>query len=146
VVQDQRIHQTRLKPELELKHQSQKNAKTLMEGTIEINGLQLFARHGVFDFERLNGNTFELTVHLRYPIGEAMESDNVEHTLNYAEAVGIIKDVMSDPSNLLEHVIGRIRQALTARWPQISGGYISLTKLNPPINARMKGVAVSISW
>ena len=117
-----------------------------MEGTIEINGLQRFARHGVFDFERLNGNTFELTVHLRYPIGEAMESDNVEHTLNYAEAVGIIKDVMSDPSNLLEHVIGRIRQALTARWPQISGGYISLTKLNPPINARMKGVAVSISW
>ena len=75
-----------------------------------------------------------------------MESDNVEHTLNYAEAVGIIKDVMSDPSILLEHVIGRIRQALTARWPQISGGYISLTKLNPPINARMKGVAVSISW
>ena len=35
-----------------------------MKGIIEINGLRLFARHGVFEEERINGNTFELTVHL----------------------------------------------------------------------------------
>lgn len=117
-----------------------------MEGTIEINGLQLFARHGVFDFERLNGNTFELTVRLRYPIEEAMQTDDVSQTLNYAEAVDIIKAEMARPSDLLEHVVGRIRRALLDRWPLISGGYISLTKLNPPIDARLRGVAVSINW
>lgn len=117
-----------------------------MEGTIEINGLRLFARHGIFDFERLNGNTFELTVRLRYPIEEAMQTDDVSRTLNYAEAVDIIKAEMARPSDLLEHVVGRIRHALLGRWPLISGGYISLTKLNPPIDARLRGVTVSINW
>ena len=117
-----------------------------MVGTIQINGLRLFGRHGVFDFERLNGNTFELTVHLHYPIEEAMQNDDVNATLNYAEAIDVIKQEMSIPSQLLEHVVGRIRQSLMARWPRISGGYISLTKLNPPINARLDGVAVSINW
>ncbi len=39
-----------------------------MKGTIEVNGLRLFARHGVYEEERVNGNTFELSVHLVYPI------------------------------------------------------------------------------
>lgn len=117
-----------------------------MEGTIHINGLRLFARHGVFDFERLNGNTFELTVTLKYPIGEAMETDEVSSTLNYAEAVDVIRSEMNTPSRLLEHVIGRIHRALTTRWPLITGGHITLKKLNPPINARLKDVAVSINW
>lgn len=117
-----------------------------MEGTIEINGLKLFARHGVFDFERLNGNTFEVTVHLRYPIAEAMDSDDVSQTLNYAEAVEVIRTEMAIPSNLLEHVVGRIQKELLKRWPLISGGMISLTKLTPPIAARLDGVAVRINW
>lgn len=117
-----------------------------MEARIEINGLRLFARHGVFDEERISGNFFELTVHLRYPIGQAMESDSIADTLNYAEAVEIIREEMETPSRLLEHVVGRIQRALLARYPAITGGSITLTKLNPPIPADIKGVAVRIDW
>lgn len=117
-----------------------------MEGTIEINGLRLFARHGVYEDERLNGNTFEISIHLKYPIAEAMESDCLEQTLNYAEAVEIIRLEMEKPSQLLEHVVGRIKSALLASYPDIYGGMIHLTKLNPPIPAEMQGVAVKIEW
>lgn len=117
-----------------------------MEATIEINGLKLFARHGVFKEELESGNYFELNVHLRYPIEKAMESDDVDDTLNYAEAVEIIRQQMAVPSKLLEHVVGRIRKALLQRYPAISGGYISLTKLTPPIPANIRGVAVRIDW
>lgn len=117
-----------------------------MEARIEINGLRLFARHGVFDEERVSGNFFELTVHLRYPIGQAMESDSIADTLNYAEAVEIIRKEMETPSRLLEHVVGRIQRALLARYPAITGGSITLTKLNPPIPADIQGVAVRIDW
>lgn len=117
-----------------------------MEATIEINGLKLFARHGVFEEERESGNFFELTVHLHYPIEKAMESDDVADTLNYAEAVEIIRREMAVASKLLEHAVGRIRKALMERYPAITGGFISLTKLNPPIPADIRGVAVRIDW
>lgn len=117
-----------------------------MKSSIEIKGLRLFARHGVFEEERINGNTFELDVRLDYPIGKAMESDDVADTLNYAEAVEIIRREMDTPSRLLEHVIGRIHKALTEKWPEISGGSITLIKRNPPIPADIDGTAVKIEW
>ena len=117
-----------------------------MIGTIEINGLKLFARHGVYDFERANGNTFEITAHLRYPIDKAMDSDDLSQTLNYAEAVEIIRKIMATPSDLLEHVAYRIYSELTTHYPLISGGLIKVAKLNPPIDAKMDDVAVRIEW
>lgn len=117
-----------------------------MKGTVEINGLRLFARHGVFEEERINGNTFELTVHLNYPIESAMKSDDVNDTLNYAEAIEIIRQQMDIPSSLLEHVVGRIHRALTDAYPHITGGFIRLTKLNPPIPVDIDGTSVSIEW
>ncbi len=117
-----------------------------MKGTIEINGLRLFARHGVLAQERAVGNMFELTVHLCYPIGQAMEEDDLAGTLNYAEAVEVAREVMAEPSALLEHVVWRLKNALLERFPLIEGGMIRLTKLTPPIPADLDGVAVRIEW
>ncbi len=117
-----------------------------MTGTIEIEGLRLFARHGVYDEERSQGNTFEVTVRLRYPIRDAMESDKLAETLNYAEAVELIRREMDTPSQLLEHVVGRIYHSLMESFPSIEGGCIKLTKLNPPIPYEVKGTSVCIEW
>ncbi|MCM1356561.1 MAG: dihydroneopterin aldolase [Staphylococcus sp.] len=117
-----------------------------MESTIEIDRLRLFAHHGVFEYERENGNFFELTIRLRYPVAKAMESDNIDDTLNYALAVEIVKEEMQTPSRLLEHAVGRIHARLMDRFPEISGGMISLTKLNPPIPEQIAGVTVKIEW
>lgn len=118
----------------------------LMTGTVEINGLRLFARHGVYERERIDGNTFELTVRLVYPMSRAMVNDDLAGTLDYAEAVELIRQVMLTPSSLLEHVAWRIREALISRWPLIKGGYIRIAKLTPPIPARLQDVAISINW
>lgn len=117
-----------------------------MTGTIEINGLKLFARHGVYEFERTNGNTFDVTVHLHYPIEDAMNSDDLSKTLNYADAVEVIRKVMETPSDLLEHVVQRLYLALTETYPLVTGGKIRVAKLNPPIPAEMQDVAVKIEW
>lgn len=117
-----------------------------MKGTIEINGLRLFARHGVYEEERVNGNTFELTVHLEYPIDKACMTDDVNDTLNYAEAIEIIKREMDIPSRLLEHAAARIMTSLIRRFPEIASGSIRLTKLNPPIAVDVDGTAVRIEW
>lgn len=117
-----------------------------MKGTVEINGLRLFARHGVYDSERVAGNMFELTIHLVYPMKRALMNDDIEGTLNYAEAVEVAREVMAKPSALLEHVAWRLKEALTSRWPLIEAGSIRLVKLNPPIDADLDGVAVRVEW
>lgn len=114
--------------------------------TIEINRLRLRANHGVMSQERKIGNTFEVTAHLRCQAEGAVSSDELSATLNYAEAIDTIKAVMAEPSQLLEHVAGRIRSALTDRFPIISGGRITVAKLTPPIPVEVESVAVTIEW
>ncbi|MBQ9076508.1 MAG: dihydroneopterin aldolase [Muribaculaceae bacterium] len=115
-------------------------------GIIEVNKLRLQAYHGVLEQERVSGNVFEVTVHLRYSIDNAMQTDNVTSTLDYSEIVEIVKNVMKVPSNLLEHVIGRLKGALIQRYPVIQGGMISIAKLTPPISCEVESVAVSYRW
>jgi dihydroneopterin aldolase len=116
-------------------------------GSIEINRLQLYAFHGVLEQENRVGNLFEISVKLYYPINRAMINDNLSGTLNYAEIINLIKDVMSKPSHLIENVIERIRVALVNNYPLIEGGKITIAKLSPPIaNTQLESVAVSYEW
>lgn len=117
-----------------------------MKGTVEINGLRLFARHGVLAQEREVGNLFQVDVRVVYPMGRAMREDCLDGTVNYAEVVQLIKDVMDIPSALLENVVWRIYECLIGKYPAIDGGCIKVTKLSPPIPAELDGVAVEIEW
>ncbi len=115
--------------------------------SIEITGLKVFANHGVIDQERICGNLFEIDVVLRYPFLEAARADNINATLNYAEAVELIKNEMSIPAQLIEHVAWRISRRLTDRWPLIQGGTIKVAKLTPPLpGTTVESVSASISW
>ncbi len=115
-----------------------------MEVTIEINRMSLYARHGVMAQERVVGNTFEVTAHLRYPL---TEGDDIARTLNYAEAAEVIKAVMAEPAELLETVVKRLKDALLARFPAITGGMVKVAKLSPPIPGfEADSVAVKLAW
>lgn len=117
-----------------------------MTGTIEVNNLRLFARHGVDPQERIVGNTFEITVHVQYPITEAMKRDHISTTLNYARLVDVIKEVMRTPSSLLENVAYRIYKAIINEFHLIEGGHIRVAKIAPPIKGELDSVAVSLNW
>ena len=51
---------------------------------------------------------------------------------------------MAVPSQLLEHVAGRIAKAIEAAFPQITSIDLVLTKLNPPMGAHSDGASVEI--
>lgn len=114
--------------------------------SILIEGLRIHARHGVLPQERTVGNLFELDIRLYFNAHKAMESDLVEETVNYAKVIDLVKDVMEEPSALLEHVAGRIRQAVCSEFPVISGGSISIYKIHPPVNAELGRVGFQLQW
>lgn len=119
----------------------------MARGCININKLRVYAFHGVLDQESRVGTVYYVSVKIYYPIANAMTNDNLSVTLNYAEAIELIKNTMVTPSNLLENVIERLRVALLSRFPLIEGGAITIEKLSPPIaNTQLESVSVSYEW
>ena len=73
-----------------------------------------------------------------------MQSDEVGDTLNYAALYEVVKTEMMQPSNLLEHVAGRIVSSIEKRFPQVISIDLELTKQNPPMGADCEGAGVEI--
>ncbi|MEF2643966.1 MAG: dihydroneopterin aldolase [Paramuribaculum sp.] len=119
----------------------------MIKTTIEIDRLQFHAHHGVIPQERVVGNDFEVSLRLVYPAQSAVDNDCLDGTLNYATVCAVVREVMAEPSQLLEHVCGRLQQALLERFPLIESGTVKVAKLHPPIpSAQLHQVAVELTW
>ena len=57
----------------------------------------------------------------------------------------VVKVEMAVPSRLLEHVAGRITNALFARFPAVTAIHLEIIKENPPMGADCRGAGVSVT-
>ena len=118
-----------------------------MEMTITIDGMRLYAYHGVMEQERRVGNMFEVSVSLTYHVDNNTEiTDSLAGTINYAEVAEIIGREMSVPSQLLEHVAARIRTSLLQAFPQATSGHVRVEKTTPPLTASIRSASATLSW
>lgn len=113
-----------------------------MTSKIELEGMRFYAFHGVSPQERTVGNTFIVTLLLTAPVQAAVESDELNDTVNYAEVYESVNLEMKIPSRLLEHVAGRILYALKNRFPRLTGACVRVTKLNPPFGGDVQSASV----
>lgn len=117
-----------------------------MRTSVEINGMKIFANHGVLEQERVVGNKFEVSVRLDYDFADAASADDVALTVNYAEVAYIVKHTMARPCELLEAAVWNIRKALLIRWPDIKSGRITVLKLHPPFTVPVASAGVTVEW
>ncbi len=103
-------------------------------GTIELEGMEFRAFHGCLEHERREGNLFTVDFRTDLDISRAAESDRLEDTLDYGAVYGIIAAEMAQPSDLLEHVAGRIAKAISGAFPWIDDFSIRVSKRNPPVS------------
>lgn len=117
-----------------------------MKTSIELNGMRFFSYHGVAPQERHVGNDYEVSLRVDYPIAQAMTSDAIEDTLDYAALYALVAAEMAIPSSLLEHVAGRIYRSVMTRFPSVTGGCLRIAKLTPPITGEIDEAAVTVEW
>ena len=115
---------------------------TLNHSTIYIRRLRLYAFHGVAEQEQRVGAQFEVSLRVHYNIKRAAESDNLADTLSYASLCETIRKQMAQPSRLLEHVAGRIAQAIFEEFTGVRAIDVEITKLNPPMGADCDGAGI----
>lgn len=114
-------------------------------GTIEIEGMHFYAYHGHFEAERIVGNDFLVDVRLETDCSEAAVTDNLDDALNYQAVYDLIKKEMQVKSHLLEHVAGRILNALFTNFPSIQKAKVKVSKLNPPMGGQIEKASVTLS-
>jgi dihydroneopterin aldolase len=112
--------------------------------TIHLHNIILFAYHGIYEEERVTGNTFEVNVDVVYD-DEERNFEHIGHTINYEELYGIIKQEMQTATHLLEKVCLEIICAISQRYPFIKEASVSIYKLKAPIEGLDGKVGVTLS-
>lgn len=114
--------------------------------SIEITGLRFHSHHGVLAQETLVGNEFTVDLRLDFDATEAMRTDSLAATINYAEVIAATGEEMAEASQLLEHVAYRIRERLRRDCPRLRGGMVRISKPAPPIPCQLENVSFRTEW
>jgi dihydroneopterin aldolase len=80
-----------------------------MQHKISLTGLRVFAYHGVFDFERQNGQDFYIDAAVWIDGDKAAINDDLAATINYADlAKLLVENAKNEPVDLLETLAARL--------------------------------------
>ncbi|MDL5157661.1 dihydroneopterin aldolase [Actinomycetospora termitidis] len=112
--------------------------------TIELRGLRVHGRHGVFDHERRDGQDFVLDLVLHVDLAPAGASDDLTETVDYgalAEAAAAV--VEGPPRSLIEAVAADVA-AVVLDDPRVVEVEVTLHKPQAPIQRPFEDVAVRI--
>ena len=116
-----------------------------MTDELTISGVQCFAHHGVFDFERRQGQPFVIDLTLGLDTTPAAASDDLQDTVDYGSLVARVKAaVETDPVDLIETVAQRIADVCLTD-SRVEWARVTLHKPDAPIDATFRDVALTIT-
>ncbi len=111
-----------------------------------LKGLRFRGLHGVFEQEKIDGNTFEVDLTFILPLQKAGFSDDLTHTVDYSKARTIVANIIDgDSLNLIEALALRIGNKLFDEF-NVDKLEVSVRKLNPPMDGEIKYSEVTMKW
>ncbi len=115
-----------------------------MTDRIELRGVRAFGRHGVYDFERAEGQEFVADIVLHLDLAPAGRSDDVGDTVHYGElAEKVTAIIAGDPVDLIETLAGRIADAALG-YDLVERVVVTVHKPQAPITVPFGDVAVVV--
>lgn len=116
-----------------------------MTDRIELTGLTARGHHGVYDFEREQGQDFVVDVVLALDLATAAASDDVADTVHYGElADRLVEIITGEPVNLIETLADRLAAACLAD-PRVATATVTVHKPQAPIAHAFADVAVTLT-
>lgn len=122
------------------------NTKVSKPDRMQLHRIELFGRHGVFEEERRLGQRWIVDLDLQIDLRTAGESDQLEHSINYAEIYNTVKQIVEEESyQLVEALTERIADVLLEQYALISEVTVRVTKPNPPFDIHFQGVTIEMT-
>lgn len=116
-----------------------------MTDELSVLGIECRGHHGVFDFEKREGQTFVVDLVLGLDTRSAAASDDLQDTVDYGSLVASVQAaVENDPVDLIETLAQRIADVcltdVRVQWARIT-----VHKPDAPIDATFADVALTIT-
>ncbi len=116
----------------------------MITDSIAVTGLRAFGRHGVFDFERDQGQEFVVDVALRVDVSRAAASDDLADTIDYGTlACDVVALVEAEPVALLERLADQIA-TLCLRDARVRAVEVVVHKPQAPVTVPFSDVTVTV--
>lgn len=114
-------------------------------GKIFIDGLEVFARHGVLSEENALGQKFIVSAALYLDTRGAGKSDSLEKSVNYADVCALIQRVMTENTyKLIETAAEKIAESILLSCDMVQSVTIRLEKPWAPVAVNIKSLGVEI--
>lgn len=111
---------------------------------IFVKNLSLYGYHGVKPEEKQEGQYFVYNIEIKINKDSFSGSDNLSETVNYSDAIEIIKEINSQNKfDLLETLAEEISVRISKLSPLISNVKVRVEKINPPIKEKLDSVGVT---
>jgi dihydroneopterin aldolase len=112
---------------------------------LAVRGIEAYGHHGVFDFERREGQVFLVDLVLGLDTRSAALSDELRETIDYGSLVSKVKHAIeSDPVDLIETLAARIADICLVD-PRVRWTEVTVHKPDAPIEATFADVALTIT-
>ena len=112
---------------------------------VALRGLAGFGHHGVFDFEREQGQRFVADVVCTLDLAPAAETDDLQRTVDYGVlAADVVADIEGEPLDLIEALADRIARTCLRR-PAVQSVEVTVHKPDAPMPVEVADVAVTLT-
>lgn len=116
-----------------------------MSDQLAVRGIEIHGHHGVFDFERREGQIFVIDLVLGVDTASAAASDDLSDTVDYGSLVADVKEATEqDPVDLIETLAQRIAGVCLTR-EQVEWVEVTVHKPHAPIEATFSDVTLTIN-
>jgi len=117
-----------------------------MTDTILIQGLKLFAYHGVNEEEKRRGQNFLLDISAKLDASAACMSDALADTVSYAAVLKTVRAAFTQSRyDLLERAAQAVADAVLGAYPPLAEVTVRVLKPDAPINAEFGAVGIQIT-
>jgi dihydroneopterin aldolase len=115
-----------------------------MTDTIRLTGLRVRGHHGVYDFERAQGQDFVIDVVLELDLSAAAGTDDVRATVHYGDLADRLAAIVAgDPVNLIETLAARLVDACLVD-ARVEAATVTVHKPQAPITHSFTDVSVMV--
>jgi dihydroneopterin aldolase len=111
---------------------------------LAVLGIEAIGHHGVFDFEKRDGQVFKVDLTLGLDTRPAARSDDLQDTVDYGSLVAAVKKAIEhDPVDLIETLAERIADVCLTDT-RVEWAEVTVHKPDAPIEATFSDVALTI--
>lgn len=115
-----------------------------MTDRVDLKGIEVYAKHGVLEFEQKQAQLFLVDVAAYLDLSAAGASDDLNDTIDYGELALEVRDVVGSESRfLIESVASMVADAVLAHHG-VERAVVTIHKPEAPVEAVVGDISVTV--